>query len=125
MCIRDRAVIGWMMLKTNEPYRYALPKTTEAKLSKLRVKATGQRRVGGMPKGTKSLAKLPGGSRTIRSLPEVCHSEGLPAPCPLSPGEQRTVKQSDGEAFVAQIAAPHLVPRPPKRRKVQEVPAHE
>ena len=31
---RKLAVIAWMMLKNNEPYRYALPKTTEAKLSR-------------------------------------------------------------------------------------------
>jgi hypothetical protein len=122
---RKLATIGWMMLASNEPYRYAIPKTTEAKLSKLRVKATGQRRVGGMPKGAKSLAKLPGGSRTIKSLAEVSRAEGMPLPRPLSPGEQRTVKEADAEAFVAEIAVAHLVPRPPKRRKVQEVAAHE
>jgi hypothetical protein len=34
----------------NEPYRYAIPKTAEVKLSKLRVKATGQRHKGGSAK---------------------------------------------------------------------------
>ena len=75
---RKLAAIGWRMLTTNEPYRYAIPRSTETKLSKLRVKATGQRRRGGSPKGTKCVAKRPGGGRTIRSLPEVCQSEGLP-----------------------------------------------
>ena len=32
---RKLAVIGWMMLKSNEPYRYAIPKSTETKLAKL------------------------------------------------------------------------------------------
>lgn len=36
--------------------------------------------------GDRGRAKLPGGSRTIRSLPEVCASEGPPAPRALSPG---------------------------------------
>jgi transposase len=108
---RKLAVIGWMMLVTGEPYRYAIPRSTETKLAGLRVRATDQRRKSGPAKGSKGTAKLPGGSRTIRSLPEVCQSEGLPAPRPLSPGEQRTVKQSDAEAFVAEIAAAHLVPR--------------
>ena len=44
------AVIGWMMLNSNETYRYSIPKTTEAKLAKLRVKATGQKRKGGAAK---------------------------------------------------------------------------
>jgi transposase len=121
---RKLAMIGWQMLVTGEPYRYAIPKTTEAKLAKLRVKATGQRRVGGMAKGHKCIAKLPGGSRTIKSLPAVCRVEGLPSPHPLSPGERRTVHRADCVAFVAEITAAHLVPRPPKRRNVQEVAAH-
>jgi len=39
---RKLALIAWLMLKSNEPYRYAIPRTAETKLSKLRVKATGQ-----------------------------------------------------------------------------------
>ena len=121
---RKLAMIGWQMLVKNEPYRYAMPQSTESKLLKLRVKATGQRRRGGAAKGTKSVAKLPGGSRTIKSLAAACASEGLPAPQPLSPGEQRTVKASECEAFVAQIATAHLVPRAPSRRKTQKEAAH-
>ncbi len=97
----------------------------ESKLLRFRVKATGQRRKGGSPKGTKCQAKLPGGSRTIKALGEVCQSEGLPTPRPLSPGERRTVKAAGSQAFVTQIATAHLVPRPPKRRKVQEAAAHD
>jgi len=108
---RKLAVIAWQMLVTNEPYRYAIPRSTEAKLSRLRVKATGQRRRSGPAKGKKGLAKLPGGSRTIRSLAAVCASEGLPAPQGLSPGEARTVHAAGADAFVAQIAKPQVVPR--------------
>ena len=109
---RKLAWIGWMMLKSNEPYRYAIPKSTETKLAKLRVKATGQRRQGGAGKGVKALAKLPGGSRTVKSLAQVLASEGLPEPRPLSSGEQRTVAATDCKTYVDQSATPHVVPRP-------------
>jgi len=113
---RKLAVIAWHMLTNNEPYRYAIPRTTATKLSRLRVKATGQRRVGGSPKGTKSAAKLPGGSRTIKALPEVCRSEGLPAPGELSQGERRVVEQTGCAPFVAQIAEAQIVPRKSRRK---------
>jgi hypothetical protein len=109
---RKLAWIGWMMLTRNEPYRYAIPKSTESKLAKLRVKATGQRRRGGAGKGLKAVAKLPGGSRTVKSLTQVLASEGLPKARPLSSGEQRTVAAADCKAYVDQSATPHVVPRP-------------
>jgi transposase len=115
---RKLARIAWLMLKNNEPYRYALPKSTETKLAKLRVKATGKRRKSGPGKGVKCKAKLPGGSRTIKSLAGLCTSEGLPAPQPLSAGERRTVAAAECEPFVAEIAAAQVVPR---RSKVQAV----
>ena len=71
---RKLAMIAWTMLMRNEPYRYAIPRSTETKLAKLRVKATGQRRKSGTPKGAKRQALLPGGGRTHqvlgRDLPE-------------------------------------------------------
>jgi len=108
---RKLAWIGWRMLVTGEPYRYALPRATQTKLSRLRVKASGQRRKSGSPKGTKCIAKLPGGSRTIRSLDEVCQGEGLPQPQPLSRGEERTVARAGCQALVAQLAQRQVVPR--------------
>jgi transposase len=108
---RKLAMIAWLMLKSNEPYRYAIPRSTETKLAKLRVKATGERRKGGMPKGSKGQAKLPGGSRTIKSLAVVCQSEGLPEPQGLSVGERHTVESAGCGAFVAQIAAAQVLPR--------------
>ncbi len=56
---RKLATIAWLMLMRNEPYRYAIPRSTETKLAKLRVKATGQRRKSGTPKGAKRQALLP------------------------------------------------------------------
>ena len=108
---RKLAMIAWRMLSNNEPYRYAIPRSTETKLSRLRVKATGQRRKSGPPKGDKGTAKLPGGSRTIKPLAEVCREEGLPATQPLSPGEQRTVRETASAEFVAQISQTQVVPR--------------
>jgi transposase len=108
---RKLAMIGWQMVATGEPYRYAIPKTTEVKLAKLRIKATGRRRRGGMPKGTKCVAKLPGGGRTIKPLAEVCRVEGIPEPGPLPPGERRAIRQSGCQPFVDQIARPQVVPR--------------
>lgn len=114
---RKLAVIGWMMLDSNEPYRYAIPKTAQRKLSTLRVKATGQRHKGGLAKGSKRQAKLPGGSCTIRSLAAVCQTEGLPLPLPLSSGERRTVKEAGCDAFVDQIGRTQVVPRRTNARK--------
>jgi hypothetical protein len=108
---RKLAVIGWQMLSQNEPYRYAVPCSTEAKLAQLRVKATGERRRGGPPKGQKSVAKFPGGSRTIKSLDGVCKSESLPRPKPLSRGEQRMVKKANCEEFVRRIGSEQILPR--------------
>ena len=111
---RKLAMIGWQMLTTCEPYRYAIPRSTETKLATLRVKATGQRRPGGVPKGQKAVATQrgqAGGSRTIRSLHDVCRSEGLPSPLPLSSGERRTVKEAGCDVFVDQIGRTQVVPR--------------
>ena len=116
---RKLAWIGWRMLVTGEPYRYAIPRSTETKLSRLRVKATGERRKGGVSKGQKAVATQPGqpgGSRTIKALGAVCRSEGLPEPRPLSPGEQRTVNEAGCEEFVAAIGQTQVVPRRTGRR---------
>ena len=108
---RKLACIGWRMLVTGEPYRYADPRAAANKLARLRVKATGVRRKRGPAKGQKPVAKLPGGSRTIKALAAVYQSEGLPPPRPLPPGERRMVKQAGCEEFVARIGQTHVVPR--------------
>jgi transposase len=108
---RKLAAIGWQMLTANEPYRYAVPRSTETKLARLRVAATGQRRKSGPPKGVKGTAKLPGGSRTIKSLTDLCRAEGLPPTRPLARGERRTVERAGCEAFARQIVETQVVPR--------------
>jgi transposase len=114
---RKLAAIGWLMLKANEPYRYAIPRSTETKLARLRVKATGQKRKSGPPKGVKGRVKLPATatgqscrSRTIKSLATLCASEGLPPPRELSGGEKRTVAAAGCQPWVAEVAATQVVP---------------
>jgi transposase len=105
------AQLAWHLLTTGEPYRYALPRSTETKLQKLRVQATGQkRRSGGVP-GVKRQAKLPGGSRTIKPLAEVYQSEAVPAASPAPAGEERHLADIQIAAFVESLKHAHVVPR--------------
>jgi transposase len=118
-CARKLVVIAIHMLKNNEPYRYAQPATTETKLRTLRVRATGQRRRTGMPKGQKAMAKLPGGSRTVKSLDRVYNEEGLPSRQPLPNGELRMLEAHDSTDFVDSIAFDRVVPRKSRPKKKQ------
>lgn len=104
-------VVVWRMLVANEPYRYAPPRSTADKLAKLRVAVTGQKRSSGPQKGVQAAAKLPGGSRTIKSIDAVYESEGLPPRSALSPGELRHVAETETVDFVDKIGAEHVVPR--------------
>ncbi len=83
---RKMVTIAVHMLKNKEPYRYALPRPTDEKLAALRVKATGEKRKHGLPKGVKSVSKIGGGkSRTTPALDEVYAREGLPSRRPAHP----------------------------------------
>ena len=108
---RKLVMIAWHMLTTGEPYRYAQPRSTEEKLSRLRVKATGQKRRTGPRKGERCVAKLPGGSRTIHALDRVYELEQVPPRRPLSPGEQRAVRASGTMEFVEGLDREHFIPR--------------
>jgi transposase len=114
---RKLVMIAWHMLRKNEPYRYAIPRSTETKLAALRVRATGELRKGGLAKGTKCEAKLPGGSRTIKSLDRVYNSEGLPDRQPLTVGEQRMIAATESVSFVTDLAHDHVVPRNKNTRR--------
>jgi transposase len=108
---RKLVVIAWHMLTSNEPYRYAEPRTTAAKLGALRMAATGQRRRKGVAKGTPpSEYHGRGGVRRIPSLATVCAAEGVPAPRPLSRGEQRVVEACQATEYVQRISTSHCVP---------------
>ena len=108
---RKLVTIAWHLLTKREPYRYAVPQATEAKLARLRVRATGERRRGGAPKGQKATAKRPGGSRTIKSLDRVYASEQLPPRQPLPAGERRVLRSQKLTDFVERLARDHVVPR--------------
>lgn len=108
---RKLVMIAWHMLRNNEPYRYAQPTSTQTKLAALRVRATGEVRRGGVPKGTPNQAKLPGGNRTVKPLDRVYAEEGLPSRQALTEGEQRAVEQAECTSFVADLAHEHLKPR--------------
>lgn len=103
---RKLATIAWHMLTRNEPYRYALPETTQAKLARLRIEVTGQKRTTGLGKGIKAKRVLAEPSRAIPTLTDVCQREGLPTPLPLTPGEQKTVAAAECGEFVASIHTP-------------------
>jgi len=103
---RKLVVIAWHMLKNDEPYRYAIPRSTEEKLRKLRVLATGERRRSGPAKGQKATPAIAPGirSRLIKSLPDLYASEHLPALPPPRAGELRMI-EADGLAFRGQSAS--------------------
>jgi hypothetical protein len=71
-CARKLTVVLWHLLRSGELYRYAQPKSLEAKLSWLRVRFTGQHLTGGVPKGTPRSARYgQGRTRAVPSLPQV------------------------------------------------------
>ena len=111
---RKLAIIAWRLLTTGEPYRYAQPAATATKLASLRIAASGEKRRGGSPRGVKPTAKLPGGSKTIRSLDDTYENEGLPVRSPLPPGEVRHLQETGSVNFVDKIGKSQLLPRKSK-----------
>ena len=98
-------VLAWHMLHNNEPYRYAQPKTLQAKLSRLRILATQQKRKGGNVKGQPRSAQYgKGRTQAIPGLDELYGKEGLP---PLSkqckPGEQAMLDRQNLTAFATAV----------------------
>jgi transposase len=109
---RKMVTIAVHMLKNQEPYRYATPRATDAKLAGLRVKATGEKRKGGVAKGAKAVSKVGGGrSRTTPALDEVYTRQGLPSRRPRTQGEERMIRESGTEHFVAALDWPTVEQR--------------
>jgi transposase len=100
-------VIAWHMLTNHEPYRYALPRTTEAKLRRLRTRATGEKRKPGR-KTRQASTPLEGGRR-VHPLAEIYCSEELPPLREMSAGEARTVARTGVAAFVQSISQEQIV----------------
>jgi transposase len=112
---RKLVTIAWRMLQNNEPYRYAQPRTTEAKLSRLRIRATGQKRKGGNPKGAGRPAAYGSGqpTRGIPSLDQLYSDNELPPRQPAPPGEARLLDRAGLTPFVQSLAQPRRVPKKP------------
>jgi transposase len=110
---RKLVVIAWHMLSRGEPYRYAEPTATRAKLAGLRIRATGQRRTGGTPKGTPRPSAYGSGqgTRAVPPLGEVLAEAGLPPPRPLPPGERRVLQATGTGVFYERIHTARRVPR--------------
>jgi len=112
---RKLVTIAWLMLKNNEPYRYANPSSTQQKLSRLRVAVTGKHRKPerkGRRPGVKNGANPP--SRLVPSIRKVCEQEGLPPAHgfeELPAGEQRVLQSLGVIDDVEQISHDRRVPR--------------
>jgi transposase len=122
---RKLGLVAWHMLRNNESYRYAQPASTETKLSRLRVKATGeQRKHGGRVKGQACVSKSATGgrTRTVKSLPKLYQIEGLPAVKELKPAEARMIHEAGVSEFVEAIGREQIKLR---RKRVAEPPASD
>ena len=123
VCATARKLVGvaWLMLKNNEPYRYANPATTQQKLSRLRVAVTGELRQPehkGRRPGVKNGDHPP--TRLTASLDQVCQQEGLPPVHrfeELPAGEQRVLLSLGVIDYVQRINQDQRVPRKVKPRK--------
>jgi transposase len=109
---RKLVTIAWHMLHNNEPYRYAQPRSTESKLARLRVQATGKRKQGGVARGTPRPAhygqKL---GRPVPSLDAVYAGERLPPIRDPAPGEQRMIADQALTHFVDPLHQPARTPK--------------
>lgn len=110
---RKLVTIAWHMLKNNEPYRYAQPKTVAAKLSRLRVRATGRKKKSGLPKGHPRSAHYGSGlrSRAVAALDTIYAQEQLPPLAPLKPGETAMLAEQQVADYAVSIRHSHRVPR--------------
>ena len=116
----------WLMLKDNEPYRYAQPTTTQQKLSRLRVAATGHYRKPahkGRRPGVKN-GEPP--TRQILSIGQVCEREGLPPAHGfehLPEGEQKILKDLGVIDYVQEINTERRVSRKRTSRRIKSMPS--
>lgn len=110
---RKLVTIAWHMLRNNEPYRYALPRTVDAKFSRLRIRATGEKKKGGNPKGAPRPAAYGTGhpTRAVPSLDAVYSGNRLPPLAEPKPGEQAMLERQGAAGFAARVRQPHRVPK--------------
>ncbi len=93
---RKLVVIAWHMLRNNEPYRYAQPKTVEAKFTRLRIRAGGARKKGGVVKGSPRPSTYgTGRTRLIPALDSIYEDNHLPPLSAFRPGERAMLESTD------------------------------
>lgn len=110
---RKIVTIAWHMLTRNEPYRYAIPKASQAKYDRLRLRAGGPKRKGGTAKGSQRPASYGSGhpTRAIPSLPQVYADAGLPELKAPRPGEAKILRKEGLDEFAESIQKPRRVPK--------------
>lgn len=103
-CARKLAVLVWQLLSSGEPFRYGEPRSLQAKFSRLRVRATGRRRRGGVLRGTpRSPQYGHGRMRALPSLDQVLEANGLPQSTPLARGERKMLDEKRLHAFYCEL----------------------
>ena len=121
-CARKLAVLLWHVLTSGEPFRYAPARSLETKYSRLRVRATGQRRRGGVAKGTTRSAQYGHGrTRVVPSLPQVLAQNGLPAVAPLSKGERVMLERKRLDEFYRELQTPSRIQTNTRTTQVEEL----
>jgi transposase len=99
---RKLVTIAFLMLKNNEPYRYARPALMRGKFAALQARGQESRGSDGSAKPKPRAKGKPG-------LAEVYRAAGLPAvTCPeeLTSGEQRMLAERELDEFVAELYYP-------------------
>jgi transposase len=120
-CARKLAVLVWHVLRSGEPFRYAPPKSLQAKYARLRVRATGQRRRGGVAKGTPRSGHYGHGrTRIVPSLGQVLLDNGLPATVPLPKGERIMLERNRLQTFYRDLQTSSRVELGPVGPQVKE-----
>jgi len=120
---RKLVTVAWHVLTSGEPYRYAQPRTVDAKLARLRIATTGTRRPSGNAKGTARPASYGAGhsTRAVPALDDVLAREGLPTIQPLAPGELRMLRDTNTADFANNVRVSHRVPRRTKNEERKEL----
>jgi hypothetical protein len=98
---RKLVTVAFLMLKHNEPYRYARPALMREKFAALQTRLE--------PGGTDEPAKPKPRAKGKPGLAEVYRDAGLPAvTCPeeLPPGEKRMLTERELDEFVAELYHP-------------------
>lgn len=115
---RKLVTIAWHMLRNNEPYRYAEPAPTQAKLARHRVRATGEKRKSGPPKGSPRPKPVNGKLfKTIPSIDELYENEGIAPIRPLSDGEHRMLQSKKLLGVLRKNSRPRKVERKPRQQQ--------